>query len=256
MDRSFVVEAQMKEGPDMKDVVAVVFLNSALEKPLLGDLGLAGVKSIEEVKPVSKQPTEPTMYVFGHRPGSVKVVRFDWQGKMISTASVPGEPHALIPPVSGGAAERLLYLPMAHLIMASVKDGPVSKPVVGVLISKPSPGKATLRPDKKTLDRAGFVSIRSVDAVSCLGAAASDSLYMFERVPQPSAVKVFELSPDGSVMGAKTLQGEPREIIPKLGGAVADKYIYAGNGGLTKSDFPKRSTAPPPSTDSPAKRRC
>jgi hypothetical protein len=259
MDRSFIVEAQMKEGQNMKDVVAVVFLNSVPEKALLGDLGLATVKSVEEVKPLSKQPTEPTMYVFGHQNGCVKVVRFDWQGKVTGEANPENlDPRDAIPPVEGNAAERLLYLPTAYVIMAHVKDGPVSKPVVGVMISKPFPGKKMLKADKKTLDKAGFVNIQSVDTVTCQGPATTNSLYIFERVPQPSSVRVFDLNPDGSVQGARTLSGEPREIIPALKGAAADRFIYAQNGGLSKSDFPRRqSTIPPASTDQAAqKKRC
>ena len=165
-----------------------------------------------------------------------------------------GVPHELIPPVEGKASDRMLYLPSAYLISAHIKDGPVSKPVIGVMISKPSPGKRTLKPDKKTLDKAGFVNIQSVDTVSCLGTVTTDSLYMYDRVPQPDSVRLFNLNPDGSVLDARTLSGEPRDIIPSLKGAAAERFLYSS--GLSKSDFPRRpSTMPPPNGDGAQKKR-
>jgi hypothetical protein len=253
MDRSFIVEAQINSGQGMKDAVAVLFMNSVPESSFLGDLGLAGVKSVEEVSPLSRQPTEPTMYVFGYQNGCMKVVRFDWSGKIIGTAEIENAaPHDLVPPVRGAAADRLLYLPSAYVIAAHVKDGPASKPVIGVMISRPEGGKKTLKPDKKTLDKAGFVGIQSVDTVACQGAVKENTLYLFDRVPQPSSVRVFELDSDGSVRQARTMTGEPKDVIPALKGAAADRFIYSSG---MKSDFPRRPSTMPPSGGE-QKRRC
>jgi hypothetical protein len=256
MDRSFIVEAQMNVGSEFKAVVAVIFLNNEPEKSFLGDMGLANVKSIMEVKPLSKQPTEPTLYVFGANSNRVTVNRFDWQGKMISSTTVNGEPHLMVPPVEGPDADRLLYTPSAHIISGHVREGAVSKAVVGVMFIKPSPGKPLLKPDKKTLDRAGFVKIHSVDPVSCRAPVSSDTLYLYDRIPAPTSVKMMELDTDGSVRKVTTLPQEPRDAIPALAGSAADRFLYSG--GLSKSDFP-RSNFPssiPPSGAFQQKRRC
>lgn len=252
MDRSFVVEAQ--SYGNLKDVIAVVFMNSEPGKSFLADLGLDGIKSVSEARPLSKQPTEPTMFVFQPNSGSVTATRFGWDGKIVNSETVHGQPSDLIPPISGQAADSLLYTPSAYIISGSVREGRSSRHVIGVLVSKPEPGNAQLKPDKKTLNRLGFQTINSVDPAGSVQWSESNTLYLFERVPSPSSLSVFRLDSNGAKVSEETLQCEPREAIPQVRGAAAEKYLYGS--GLRASDFPKRaSTLPPTSGGTEARKR-
>ena len=247
MDRSYIVEAQVQQGAERKDVIAVVFLNSEPSKGLLADLGLSSISGITESRPETRQPTEPTMYVF-ERSSPVKVVikRFDYNGKLTMTTEAHGEPHALVPPVSGGTADSLLYAPKAHIISGLSRDGSRLNPVVGVLFVKPQPKAKTLKADKQTLARMGFDKIISVDPVHTCACIPETTLFIFERTPAANAVRVVKPSADGSVdwRTAETKNGEPHTNIPPISGSAADRFVYPRNG-LGKSDFPRPATVPP-----------
>ncbi|MFN7991124.1 MAG: hypothetical protein U0R44_03110 [Candidatus Micrarchaeia archaeon] len=249
MDRSYIIEAQMKEGAAEKPVIAVVFMNTEPGKGLLGDLGLHSVSAVTEVRPESRQPTEPTMYAYDRTssPGCVLVTRFDWQGKVINTARIHGEPHSLIPPVSGQAAEDLLYLPQAYVISACVRDGPSLDPVVGVLFIKPAYGEKTLAPDKKSLSRMGLVNIQSVERVAVDSTITGTALYVFDRTPSASEVRVSSLNNDGTIGSTRVIEGQPHSIIPQIKGTAADRFVNPRNG-LGKSDFPAKPASIPPSS--------
>ncbi len=253
MDRSYIVEAQSANSGQPKPVVAVIFMNSEPSKGFLADLGLVSISSMTEAKPLSRQPTEPTMYLFG-RDGplqEVAVTRFDWQGKVSSCVRINGEPHSIIPPVSGGSSDRLLYAPSAYVICGAVRDGPRLEPVVGVLFIKPAPGKPTPKAEMKTLKRFGMDKVSSMERVSACTDVAASAIYIFEKSPSASGVTVRR-SPDWEDPRADTVEkvaGEPQDIIPKVAGAAADRFVYPRNA-LGRSDFPKPQSVVPPARPS------
>ncbi len=198
MDRAFVISGTSVEAGQQKPAAAVLFSNSAPKMQSLLPLGFQDIRSVEEARPLSKQPTEPTAYVFS--PGSCRIgiVRLDWSGNIVSKAAAAGEPHAMIPPVSGPAADRVLYQPKAYVISAQVREGRVAKPVVAVLFIKPEPGEKAMQPDKKTLSRIGLCDIQSVEQVSTGADLRGCALYVFERTPAAKSVSVIGLARDGS----------------------------------------------------------
>src|SRR5512143_540886 len=243
MDRSYIVEAQTGE----RAVVAVVFVNSEPSKGFLADLGLASISGIAEAQPESRQPTEPTMYVCERGAKEVTIKRFDWQGSVVSTLKVSGEPHSIIPPVSGAAADSLIYQPSAHVICGNVRDGTRLVPSVGVLFIKPIPSCDTMKPDMKSLKAMRvFDRITSVEPVATAADIRETSLYVFESSPSASCVSLVKPGPDGSVPAdsALVLRGEPHSLIPAISGSAADRFVNPRNA-LGKSDFPKPPSLPP-----------
>lgn len=239
MDRSFIIEAQCKEGEALKEVVAVLFVNSEPRKTFLGDLGLANIRSIAEVRPLSKQPTEPTLYLIWQDSGMMSITRFGWDGLARCSEKIHGSPADLVPPVSGPAADSLIYVPSAFVISGTVReDGRSTKPVVGVLVSRPEPGKGRIRPDKKTLNSLGFQTINSVDPAGKVGGEERSALYLFDRVPAPSSVTMITLDAGGVRASEHVLRGEPSDILPRLSGPAAERHIYSRGSG--QKDSPKR----------------
>lgn len=241
MDRSFIVEAQRAESGAPKQVVAVVFMNSEPSKGFLADLGLASISSISEARPLSGQPTEPTAYIFEKGGKEVRIKRFDWHGKVTGDVGACGEPHLLVPPVSGAAADSLLYVPSAFVISGMVRSGSRLEPVAAVLCVKPEPGRESPKPEMKTLRRMGLDKIQSVEEVALAEPVRESALYMFERSPSVSSVSIRR-GPDWGE--PETLRGEPQDIIPRLSGAAAERFVYPRSG-LGKSDFPRAPSVPP-----------
>ncbi len=255
MDRSYIVEAQSADFGASKPVVAVVFMNSEPSKGMLADLGLSAISSMTAAKPESRQPTEPTMYLFPREGAAgVLVKRFDWQGKVTSTLRLCGEPHEIVPPVSGGNSGRLLYVPSAYVVSGAVRNGPRLEPVTAVLFLKPSPGKNSPKLEMKTLKRLGLEKVSSTERVSACEDVPQTAIYIFEKSPSASSVLVRK-APDWERPKAdtvETLSGEPHSLIPRVSGAAADRFVYP-RGALGRSDFP----APPQQAggDAPQSRR-
>jgi hypothetical protein len=206
-------------------------------------LGFGDIRSVEEVRALSRQPTEPTAYVFSPGSCGIDIARLDWSGNIVSRAAVPGEPHALIPPIIGPAAERVLYPPMPYVISAQVREGGRPKPVVAVLFIKPQPGKKAMQPDKKTLGRIGLCDIQSVERVSTGADIRGCEVYLFERTPAAKSVSLISLGPDGSEQGRKELKGEPHSIIPRVSGSAADRFVNP-RGAPGADDFPRQPQGP------------
>ncbi len=241
MDRSFIVEAQCAESGARKNVVAVVFMNSEPSKGFLADLGLHSISSLSEARPLSGQPTEPTMYVFEKGGKGVRIQRFDWDGRVTSSESACGEPYMLVPPVRGPAAESLLYVPSAYVISGMVRSGSRLEPVVAVLCIKPEPGRAAPKPEMKTLRRMGLDKIQSVEEVSLIGQVSESAVYIFERSPSAKGVSVKR---GENWERSETIDGAPHELLPQISGPAAERFVYPRNG-LGKSDFPRAPSVPP-----------
>jgi hypothetical protein len=248
MDRSFIVEAQINQGESSKPAVAVLFMNSEPSKGLLADLGLCAIERVSEAKPSSSQPTEPTMYVFDRCQGAreITIKRFDWHGKVTGTEKVSGEPSVLIPPVSGSAADSLIYPPSAFVIAGAVRTGSRLDPVIAVLFLKPLAGCEAPKPDMRTIKRMGLEKITSVDSVAASDDVPCTSMYIFEKSPSASAVRVRRAPDWGKPKNdsEEILQGEPQAVIPKISGAAAERFVYPRNA-LGKSDFPRAPSVPP-----------
>ncbi|MBI5046570.1 hypothetical protein HZC07_02455 [Candidatus Micrarchaeota archaeon] len=257
MDRSFIVDAQIQNGQHAKPVVAVIFMNTEPSKGMLADLGLTSIISVSEVKPESKQPVEPTMYLFDRvsNPMEVTVTRFDWHGAIIQTLKLSQEPYSAIPSVSGPAADSALYTPKGFVISGFKRDGPRLNPVVGVLFIKPTPFEKPLKPDKKTLTKLGFERIESVDPVSTTATIPATTLYVFDRSPAASSVTQITPDSDGTAHPSDVLTGEPYSLIPKITGSAADRFVNPRNA-LGSSDLARKpGSIPPLSQSSPARRR-
>jgi hypothetical protein len=252
MDRSFIISGVAREGESVRPIAGVLFSNSPPEMQTLCRAGFADVQSVDEVKPLSSQPTEPTLYLYARSPASVsvEVVRLDWGNCEVSRARVGGEPSFLVPPVSGPAADRLLYSPRAYVISANVKDSGRSKPVVAVLFIKPVPGEKVPAPDKKTLNRMGLVDLQTVERVETAAAVPHSLVYIFERSPSAKGVRVAKIGQDGTAGPAEEKQGEPHSIIPAIIGSAADRFVNPRNA-PSASDLAKfggrQSDAPPSS---------
>ncbi len=254
MDRSYIVEAKSAEFGSLKDVVAVVFVNTELSMGLLADFGLTSMSEIKEVRPLSGQPTEPTMYIYlkGSPSGEIIVKRL---GANSSSVRCNGEPSQLIPPVGGPHAESLLYPPIAHIISGTVRNGSRLDPVVGVLFVKPRHGEPLLKPEAKTLKRMGFERINSIDQnvpiaeiAAAVAAINQTSLFTFESSPSASAVTERKLNNDGTTVKDSLIEhrGEPHSVIPRMTGHAADRFVNPRSG-LGKGDFPRSpSNAPKP----------
>ncbi|MEW6723014.1 MAG: hypothetical protein AB1324_07155 [Candidatus Micrarchaeota archaeon] len=254
MDRSYIVECKADFSGNKEDVTAVVFMNTEPSRGMLADLGLSEIGEICETKPQSRQPTEPTLYYFrrGAPASSVSVVRFGMDGRVSSCETAKGEPHRLIPPVSGPAADKLLYPTSAFIVAAHVRNCGRSVPVTGVVFVRPAHGEETLNPhSKKAVDRMGLVSIQSVDKAGCAVSVPHNTLYLFERPGIPSSLTVSRLAGDGSVLSSEVVAGDPFSIIPSVTGSAAERFLNPRAG---KSLLPGRaSEAPPLLSQTPAK---
>ncbi len=244
MDRSFIISGLSKEGESVRPVAGVLFSNSPPDMESLSRLGFFDIQSVGEVKPLSRQPTEPTLCLFSRSiaPASVEIIRLDWANKEVSRARVAGEPSFLVPPVEGQAAEKFLYPPKAFVICANVKECGSSKPVVGVLFIKPRPGENPLVPDKKTLNRLGLVDLQTVERVDTAAQIPHSTLYLFDRSPAAKAVSVAKVFPDGTKDTAGELKGEPHSLIPPITGSAADRFVNP-RGAPSSSDLEKAGAA-------------
>lgn len=249
MDRSFIITGFSKEGDAVKPVAGVLFVNKPLAPDAINALGFYDIQSVSEVKPASAQPTEPTLYIFQRSPSAiaVEIVRLDWNGAESSRGRASGEPCSLIPPVTGEAAESVLYAPKAFVISAQVKEcGMRAKPVVAVLFVKPVAGQICPDVDKKMLNRLGLVDLQTVERVQVGGKIAESALYVFERTPAASSVSVSRIGRDGSLISKLEVKGEPASIIPAVIGSAADRFVNP-RGAPSASDFPKAAELAPSS---------
>jgi hypothetical protein len=245
MDKAFIIEAFSAESG--KPVIGVLFTNTPPAREGVQGLGFTDVSSVSEVKPLSRQPTEPTLYFFERQGGDrVRIVRLGWDGSKVSSAEAFGEPHKLIPAVSGTAAGRHLYAGRAYVITGFAKDGGRSTPVVGVLTVKPEPGGNTLQPDRKALRRMGISDIQCVDNAYPEQEVCGNTLYVFERTPAAASVLVSSLDSEGNITGSRTESGEPHSIIPPLRGAAAERFLRP-RGSLAPGDMRAPSSVPPAS---------
>jgi len=260
MDRSFIISGLSREGESVRPVAGVLFANCPPDMESLSRLGFFDVQSLEEAKPLSRQPTEPTLYIYSRTtaPISVEVVRLDWAGKETGRVRVPGEPSFLVPPVEGRAAEKFLYPPKAFVISANVKDCGSSKPVVAVLFIKPKPGEKPITPDKKTLNKLGLVDLQTVERVDTAAQIPHSTLYIFDRSPAAKGVSVAKVFPGGTKDPAWELKGEPHSLIPPISGSAADRFVNP-RGAPSSIDFPKagasRQSEPPSSARAQRGRR-
>jgi hypothetical protein len=253
MDRSFIISGVAREGESVRPIAGVLFSNSPPDMQALCRAGFADIQSVDEVKPLSNQPTEPTLYLYARSPAaaSVEVVRLDWGNNEVSRARANGEPSFLVPPVSGPAADRHLYAPRAYVISANVKESGRSKPVVAVLFIKPAPGEKPLAPDKKTLNRLGLVDLQFVERVETAALISHSQLYLFERSPSAKCVSMAKIGQDGTAGPAEEKQGEPHSLIPAITGSAADRFVNPRNApsatDFTKSGIGRQSDMPPSS---------
>jgi hypothetical protein len=254
MDRSFIISGLERQGESVRPIAGVLFSNSPPDMEALSRLGFFDIQSVDAARPLSNQPTEPTLYIYGRSPApaSVTVIRLDWANKEVNRARVAGEPSFLVPPVAGPAADKFLYPPRAFVISANVKDMGSSKPVVAVLFIKPLPGEAVLQPDKKTLNRLGLVDLQTVERVETAALLQQSMLYLFERTPAAKGVGVAKVSPEGTRTALEELKGEPHSLIPQISGSAADRFVNP-RGAPSSSDFPKAGAGRP--SDAPISAR-
>lgn len=246
MDRSFIITGLTQADGATRPIAGVLFCNTPLDQRAISNLGFFDIQSMQEVKPLSKQPTEPTLYMFPRSPPAmaVDIIRLDWEGKETSRGRAPGEPCSLIPPVSGDAAESLLYGPRAYVISANVKEcGRRSKPVVAVLFLKPAAGEICPGVDKKMLNRLGLVDLQTVERAQTTAKVDGSVLYVFERTPGANSVNVASVGKDGACGPLHEENGEPHTIIPPISGSAADRYVNP-RGALSASDMPRPSAMP------------
>ncbi len=255
MDRAYVISGVSMDGGSAKPVAGVLFTNGEPDMQALNRLGFFDIQSCEQAKPISREPSSPALYLFALSPPATSViaVKLDWSGAEVSRETLYGEPSAAIPGVGGAAAEKYVYRPKASVIVANVKEGGCSVPVVAVLFIKPKPGEKTFQPDKKALNGLGLVNIQSVESVATPAMIPQSCLYVFPKGPSPKSVGVSLLSADGTVVEKRTETGEPHSLIPSITGSAADRYVNPRGQSLSScapSGFPpksggKRQTMPP-----------
>ncbi len=243
MDKAFIVTGTMENGRGKTEVGGIFFANQAPEYAKLAELGFQDA-SIHNARPLSAQPTQPTLYVFDRSSHTkmVDVISFDWQGAIINQVRVQGAPNMMVPPVSGEIADDVLYAPCAFLIKGCM-DIPRTTPVLAVLVVKPEPGEECLKPEVKTLKKMGFTKINSVEEVGLESKdIAEDTLFVVERSPAASGISVSKLDKNGKVSSEKNLSGDPLQLLPDITGPAVERLF---KNGLRPSVVPRRESKPP-----------
>jgi hypothetical protein len=236
MLRAFVISGMLQEGDTLRPVTAIYFDNKAPEVKSLVEIGLCNMEMAEATRPAGydKQPTEPTLYVYGRTPSvkspsgkktEILIIRLDEKGVETSRERCEMEPQVAIPKISGMAANKLY--PPAYAFMGTIRKD-VLTPVSGVLFIEPGSGA---EPDLKTFQRLG-ISIKTIERVSLEGAVRGNMLYMFER-PIATSVQEITLKADEKGMltmdSERTLKGDPGTLIPAVSGGALE-WLYRRSG--------------------------
>ncbi len=243
MDKAFVVTGTMETERGTTKVGGIFFTNQTPEYAQLAELGFQDA-SIHHAKPLSPQPTQPTLYYFDRSSHTkmVDVISFDWQGAVVNQVRVQGAPNKMVPPVSGENVDDVLYAPCAFLIKGCM-DMPRMTPVLAVLVVKPEPGKECLKPEVKTLKKMGFTRINSVEEVGLSSNKISeDALFVVERSPAATGILVAALDKRGKITSEKTLSGDPLQLLPPVTGPAVEQLF---RNGLKPSVAPPRESKPP-----------
>lgn len=244
MDKAFVVTGTMETERGQIQVGGIYFSNQEIGYATLADLGFKDA-SIHPARPLSQKPTEPTLYYFDRASHTkqVDVIRFNWEGNVVNRVKVQGHPSLLIPPASGGKADEVIYAPKAFVIKGCC--GRSMTPVLAILIVKPEPGKEPLHPDLKPLKKMGLSRINSVEEVGLAQASHDENLlYVVERTPSAEGLCLARLDDEGKRVSEDFLEGDPLQLLPEIKGRAAEQLF---RNGLRPSDFPKKSSHPPPS---------
>gem|GEM_PF-2127352 len=111
----------------------------------------------------------------------------------------------------------------AYVIAGFRRDKGRSEPSIGVFVT---PGPDSKNPDKRMLDKLGFVRVESVEEVKLEGAPSSEpTLYVFERTPAANSVLIAEVAKDGSLRDMVRRGGQPYSILPELSGPAVKRFI-------------------------------
>jgi hypothetical protein len=105
---AYVITALMREGAASKPVVAALFAPNAPSGKDLKRMGFMGSMSTEKVGVIGAQPSGPVLYFFERTPAAseVTVARVDEDWTLRNLEKKQGEPHTIIPQLSGQAAEK------------------------------------------------------------------------------------------------------------------------------------------------------
>ncbi len=194
-----------------KEITGVFFKNGPFDYKMLKAINVQNAQ-VERVQPVTTKPNQPTAYVIDGN--AVEVFSFDWKNEPINRIPVNGDPHILVPEISGAAAESTLYKPICYIIKGSYDRG--KTPGLGVLLLKPRAGEELPKIDPKFLANLGFSHVRTVESVRCDENVKGNLFFMVERSPSASEVTVSTLCNRGEITSRQTVSGDPSQILPRV----------------------------------------
>jgi hypothetical protein len=253
MDQAYVITGMVERASGMVPVTGVLFSNKRPEYAKLAELGFQDA-AIHNANPLTKQPTEPTLYLFASSAHAkqVEIIRLGMDCEVISRVSFHGDPSVIVPPVGGKKASELLYTPRAFLIKGSSILG--KPPVMGILVVKPVPKEKPLSPDSKVLKKLGFGPTNLV--VEEVGLAPGDitenTLHIVERSPSADTVSVLTLDNEGDETARQEKKGDPKQLLPDVSGPAVDRIFGRS---LRPTDMPAPISSAPPKRKKKKRRR-